>query len=82
LVKFKTSNHHLPIEVGRWCGIPLADRTCTLSDTGKLANEFHFILECGAISTLRKEFLAPRYCRAPHVAHHIKSLFNTPIMAQ
>ena len=67
LVKFRTSNHHLPIEVGRWCGIPLADRTCTLCDTGKLADEFHFILECEATSTLRKQFLAPRYCRAPNI---------------
>ena len=25
LVKFRTSNHRLPIETGRWLGIPLDD---------------------------------------------------------
>jgi hypothetical protein len=55
----------------RWYGIPLADRTCTFCDTGKLVDEFNFISECKAIPTLRKEFFAPRYCRAPIIPKFI-----------
>jgi hypothetical protein len=35
-VKIRTSKHHLPIEVCRWYGISLFDRTCTFCNTGKL----------------------------------------------
>ena len=27
-IKFRTANHHLPIETGRWCGTPKLERTC------------------------------------------------------
>ena len=31
-MKFRTTNHHLPMETGRWHGLPLCDRihVCTL----------------------------------------------------
>ena len=28
--RFRTSYHHLPIETGRWLGIPINDKRCTL----------------------------------------------------
>ena len=66
LVKFRTTNHRLPIEVGRWYGVPTNERNCTLCNTGKLADEYHFILECKSLSTLRKEYLISRYCHVPN----------------
>ena len=30
LLKFRTSNHNLPIETGRWKKIPITERKCTL----------------------------------------------------
>lgn len=50
LGKFRTSNHHLPVELGRWDGIPLNERFCPLCNTKRIADEFHYILECDAIS--------------------------------
>jgi hypothetical protein len=71
-VKFRTPNHHLPIQVCKWYGIPLSK-----SDTGKLTDESYFILECKTISTLRKEFLAPRYCRASNVPKFIELMTSS-----
>ena len=45
LVNFRTSNHRLPIETGRWFGIPLDDRCCTFCNTRQLADEMHFIFD-------------------------------------
>lgn len=49
-----TANHRLPIETGRLEGIPEIERHCALNSTGKLTDEFHFILGCKSLSTLRK----------------------------
>lgn len=76
LIKFRTSNHRLPIETGRWYGIPLNDRSCTLCNIGKLADEFHFILECKSLSNLRKQFLPTRYCHKPNTLK-FRELFTT-----
>ena len=48
-----------------------------LVTSGKLADEFHFILKCKATSTLRKAYLAPRYCRAPNILK-FKELMSCP----
>ena len=45
LIAFRTRNHRLPIETGRWNSIPVHERVCHLchSDIG---DEFHYILSC------------------------------------
>ncbi|XP_061167256.1 uncharacterized protein LOC133176104 [Saccostrea echinata] len=66
LIKFRTSNHHLPIETGRWSNIPLDERVCKLCNTGQIADEFHFILECKTLNSIRKNLLHPRFCKTPN----------------
>ena len=39
--KFRTCNHHLPIEKGRWQNIPREHRTCPLCQKQDLGDEFH-----------------------------------------
>ena len=39
LLKFRTANHHLPIEIGRYDGTPLNDRTCNLCNLEKIGSE-------------------------------------------
>ena len=65
LVKFRTSNHRLPIETSRWLGIPIDDRRCTFCNTRQLADEMHFILECKAFSDIRKTFLNTKFRYRP-----------------
>ena len=45
-IKFRTTNHQLPVQIGRWHGTPLRERLCTLCNNVQIADEFHYILEC------------------------------------
>ena len=42
-VKFRTANHHLPVESGRWNVKSISERLCTLCNSGQTGDEFHFI---------------------------------------
>ena len=46
LAKFRTTNHKLPIEKGRWENIERNQRTCNLCNRNALGDEYHFLLEC------------------------------------
>ena len=43
--RFRTSNHHLPIETGRLLCIPIDDSRITLSNSRQIAHKRHFVLE-------------------------------------
>ena len=58
----RTTNHRLPIEVGRYANLPrqhtrLGDK-CELGNVG---DEFHFLFECPELRDLCTELL-PRFC--------------------
>ena len=44
LIKFRTGNHRLPIETGRYKKIPIEKRKCRFCNT--VGDEFHYVLEC------------------------------------
>ena len=46
LCKYRTTNHRLIIETGRWRGINREDRICNLCNHGLIGDEFHYLLEC------------------------------------
>lgn len=48
LVKFRTMNHHLPIEVGRWNSVQRSERYCNLCNCNKIDDGFNLILGCKA----------------------------------
>lgn len=50
LVKFRTSNHRLPIEVGRWNNLKRHERICNLCNNNQIGDEFHYLLECYALA--------------------------------
>lgn len=66
LVKFRTTNHHLPVEIGRWGIVERSKRYCNLCNCNKIGDEFHVILECKALSKLRSQFLDTYYCSSPN----------------
>ena len=47
--KFRTVNHKLPIETGRYTRIPRNERVCKMCNGGQLGDEFHFCFECPAL---------------------------------
>lgn len=55
LIKFRTSNHRLPVETGRWYNIHFNERLCLLCNKGLIGDEFHYVLECSALQEIRKK---------------------------
>lgn len=66
LVKVRTTNHHLPVEVGRWSNVHRNERYCNLCNCNKIGDEFHYILECKVLCKIRSQFLSKEFCSAPN----------------
>lgn len=66
MAKLRCSNLKIPIETGRWSGIPVNERTCHLCGNG-LGDEFHYLFTCSKqeIKTLRQKFIPVYYSRYP-----------------
>ena len=67
LLKFRTSNHKLPIETGRWNKTDIADRKCTICSLNMIGDEFHYLFECPCLNTERKMFLKRRFYVRPNM---------------
>ena len=65
LAKFRCSNHKLAIEEGRYKNIPSHLRICTCCKTGYVEDEYHFIMVCPTLATLRLHLIPPRYIHYP-----------------
>ena len=63
---FRTRNHHLPVEVGSWLNIDIADRKCNLCEKS-LGDEFHYLLCCKELSVQRKQYIRPYYYKQPNI---------------
>merc|ERR1711872_1208582 len=70
--RFRTCNHNLPIEIGRYGRnyVPREERICTKCDRGLVGNEFHFILVCTnpVLLELREKYIPPCYTLSPTMA--------------
>ena len=74
LTAFRTRNHRLPIETGRWTSIPLIERTCKLCNN-TIGDEFHYILQCDYLKTHRNYYIKSYYTRYPNTLK-FQSLMN------
>ena len=55
LIRFRTGNHKLPVEVGRWKSVPLNERLCIYCN--ELGDEFHYLMSCKHFEAERKQCL-------------------------
>ena len=46
MFKFRTCNHHFPIETSRWNGTQYPDNICRLCNSGLIGSEQHYLLKC------------------------------------
>lgn len=72
---FRTRNHRLPVECGRWFGIALQDRKCKFCNTD-IGDEFHYLFTCPHFSEKRKQFIKPYFYKQPNVLKY-KDLMNS-----
>ena len=65
LIKFRTLNHRLPVETGRWRKIAREQCKCHLC-LDDIGDEYHYLMVCKRLTVLRKKYLAPYYCIRPN----------------
>ena len=76
LIKFRTLNHKLPIQRGRFLNIPHEERVCSKCDSHDLGDEFHCVLVCPNFDEARKKYLPKCYWKNPNVMK-MNSLFTS-----
>lgn len=75
LTAFRTRNHRLPIEVGRWHGKAVNERVCQLCNA-EIGDEYHYVLKCENFKEQRKTFIKQYYIRYPNTLK-FNELMNT-----
>ena len=66
ILKFRLSNHKLPVETGGWENKILADRKCLLCQSESIGNEFHYLFECSFFEPSRQKYLPAYYIIRPN----------------
>jgi hypothetical protein len=57
LSKFRTTNHKLPVEKGRWKNIARENRICPLCNNGEIGDEFHYQFKCQYFGNQRQIYI-------------------------
>jgi hypothetical protein len=65
LARFRTSNHKLPIETGRWNNIPRDQRICHLCGL-EMGDEYHYIMKCSVFNESRRLYVPQVYTQRPN----------------
>lgn len=73
--KFRTCNHKLPIETGRWSNIERCHRICLLCNKNTLGDEYHYVMECQAFSIFRNKLIEEKHLS--NVNTYFGNLMNT-----
>ena len=64
LIRFRTSNHKLPVETGRYTNTPYARRMCN-SCQHELGDEMHYVLICPLMAKYREKYIDQYYYNKP-----------------
>lgn len=76
-MKFGTSNHRLPIEVGRWNNLQRHERIYNLCNNNHIGGELYYLLECNVLSSIRNDFFARKHYVQPNIIKFCNFLTNT-----
>merc|ERR1712121_514111 len=59
LIKIRTSNHKLPVELQSWKVLykPREKRYCSICNLGEVGDEFHYISKCPIFSEDRQKYI-------------------------
>jgi len=76
LCRFRTSNHKLPIEIGRWNNTNRNNRMCTHCTKNELGDECHYILDSSFFEQDRNIYIPKYYYSRPIILEY-KLLFSS-----
>ena len=65
-MQIRTRNHRLPIETGRWQRIQRDERLRNLCQA-EIGDDFHYMLVCKKLQTIRKQYLSRYYYVRPNI---------------
>ena len=68
--RFCTSNHRLPIEIGRWQNINRENRVCNLRQSRGLGDEYHYLFECTDFNHDRARLIPQKYRCSPNTVKY------------
>ena len=71
LIRFRTSNHRLPVEVGRYNDTPFHERRCPFCENS-LGDEYHYIMECNNFKRQRKLYIKHEFTMRPSMAKYLQ----------
>ena len=78
ILKFRTSNHRLPIEIYSWkvAFVDRYKRLCTLCNTNDIGDEYHYLISCPIFHEARIQFV-PKYFRVRPSVFKFLELVNS-----
>ena len=76
LTAFRTRNHRLPIELGRWSNIPISERKCHLCHMN-VGGEFHYLFDCNYFCEERNLHIKHYYRRSPNTLKMTELMNNS-----
>ncbi len=71
LFHFRTANHRLPIETGRFSNIEYKNRTCQ-ECREDIGDEYHYLMKCPVFDIERKKYLTAHYRKHPNMIKYIQ----------
>ena len=75
-IKYRSSNHFLPVEQGRFNNIDYSDRKCRLCNSTDTGDEMHYLLICPFLENERMKYISRYYYTRPNLMK-FKSLMGT-----
>ena len=76
LFKYRTSNHRLPVETGRFYNIDYKNRKC-LECSRDIGDEFHYLLKCPVFDSDRKKYLSKKHIKHPNMMTYKEIVMST-----
>ena len=65
ILKFRTTNHRLSVELGRWVRKPYEERRCLKCNSNSVGDEFHYLLECDFFKEDRHRLVEKKFFYTP-----------------
>ena len=76
LIRFRTTNNSLPVNVQRYYNIDRIYRTCDKCTSNDVADEFHYLFVCPYFTSIREKCIPCIYFARPNY-HKYNKLFNS-----
>ena len=66
LIKFRTGNHKLPVETGRYVNVEHKNRVCPKCKQ-EVGDEFHYLFTCSFFTQERRRLVQTQFSKRPNM---------------